>query len=322
MDLKRYVIMEKSTRKKMLKQLAKDTAFLERNNVMDYSLLMGIYFMKITFQDNASARRTVQDSDDEEDLKLGGGADDFYGGVRSSCIEGPGIYYFGLIDMMQRYSWRKRFETWWKQFVLRKDVKGISCVEPTLYRRRFMKYMRSIIISDNQYYARINLQRDGFGKESVMIYPPQKVLQQNMRSIYQRRRSSLPSLSLTMDRHDTILRMNAYPQIDGSQHVYGGSHSLTEEASCSIQGVAKGGSLSAIPNPNPSGQSLLEITTELQATGTCKLTSLEEQLSPTLSTTRVSTLSTRSSKVSNKMSHQLRGDRASVDHDACRSVRE
>ena len=43
MDLKRYIIVDKATRTTMLKQMDRDTAFLERCNVMDYSLLMGIY---------------------------------------------------------------------------------------------------------------------------------------------------------------------------------------------------------------------------------------------------------------------------------------
>jgi len=199
LDLKRYVIMDKSTRKKMLRQLDRDTAFLERNNVMDYSLLMGIYFMKIAFRESPLRPLRTLDSIDSDDSKQSQpvwNEQDFYGGVRASCIEGPGIYYFGLIDMMQKYSWRKKLETWWKHIVLRKDVEGISCVAPDLYRRRFMKYMRSIIISDHQYYRELQLRRDQFGEEHVTIYPPRKVLHQNMRDMQQRRRSCVPSIDL------------------------------------------------------------------------------------------------------------------------------
>ena len=209
LDLKRYVIVKQSTRRKMLSQLEQDTAFLERNNVMDYSLLMGIHFVKIAFKEEAAG--SLAESEDGDDSKYGGppgDEDDFYGGVRSSCIEGPGIYYFGLIDVMQKYSWRKQLETWWKQFVLRKDVEGISCVEPALYRRRFMKYMRSIVISDSHYYRELDLKVDRFGDEAVLIYPPRKVLRQNMRDIYQRRRSAVPSLDL--GRHDYILRASTF----------------------------------------------------------------------------------------------------------------
>merc|ERR1712154_26635 len=85
-------------------------------------------------------------------------------------------------------------ETWWKRFVLRNDVEGISCVPPALYRKRFMKYMRSIIISDHQYYRELNLQKDQFGDEKVMIYPPRKVMRQSMYEMQKRRRSHFASV--------------------------------------------------------------------------------------------------------------------------------
>merc|ERR1712083_750407 len=43
--------------------------------------------------------------------------------------------------------------------------------------------------------------------EQVMIYPPRKVLQQNMQSIYLRRRSNLPSLDL---QNHPILRFSTF----------------------------------------------------------------------------------------------------------------
>ncbi len=50
-----------------------------------------------------------------------------------------------------------------------------------------MKYMKSIIISDAQYYKQINLSTNRFGDENVLIYPPRKLLYQNMNSMRQKR---------------------------------------------------------------------------------------------------------------------------------------
>lgn len=201
--------------------------------------------MKITFKENAAARsrHSAPDIHEEDDSKCVGGIagtavpvprsshcstqsvaerEDFYGGVRSSCIEGPGIYYFGLIDMMQKYSWKKHVETWWKGSVLGQG-EGISCVEPHLYRRRFMKYMQSIIISDHQYYAELNLKREKFGDERVMIFPPQKVLRKNIKDLCHRRRSVYPSL----DQRSVIPRLSTYSKGGASvaaAHSYNGTY--------------------------------------------------------------------------------------------------
>ena len=46
-DLKRFVILNKDTQKQIIRQLDRDTKFLEEHEIMDYSLLLGIYHMKI-----------------------------------------------------------------------------------------------------------------------------------------------------------------------------------------------------------------------------------------------------------------------------------
>ncbi len=154
---------------------------------MDYSMLLGIYYMKITYNRAGNERCN---STEEEEVKYNeylSNESDIYGGVRASVIEGPGIYYFGIIDAIQKYTFKKKLETCFRKWVQRKNVKGISCVDPVLYRKRFMKYMKSIIISDAQYYKQINLSTNRFGDENVLIYPPRKLLYQNMNSMRQKR---------------------------------------------------------------------------------------------------------------------------------------
>ena len=59
------------------------------------------------------------------------------GGMRAVVVEGPGIYYLGMIDVLQRWTFEKRLENWFKTRVLLQDVSGLSAVPPKLYAARF-----------------------------------------------------------------------------------------------------------------------------------------------------------------------------------------
>ena len=72
------------------------------------------------------------------------------GGVRAAVVEGPGVYYMGIIDVLQRYTLKKRFERWIKVLLMR-DGKGAPfrdelcvcvrvCVCCALYAVRCMLY--------------------------------------------------------------------------------------------------------------------------------------------------------------------------------------
>ena len=58
---------------------------------------------------------------------------------RESHIVTRQVYYFGVIDVLQKWTWRKRVERWWKIWILRRDPKGISVIQPEVYRTRFME---------------------------------------------------------------------------------------------------------------------------------------------------------------------------------------
>merc|ERR1712129_275422 len=63
---------------------------------------------------------------------------------QSRMIEGPGFYVFGIIDVLQDYNWEKKIERFFKVFLQCVDGYGISCIEPTLYRKRFLAKMLQI----------------------------------------------------------------------------------------------------------------------------------------------------------------------------------
>eukprot|EP01084_Bolivina_argentea_P080497 145798_1 len=63
---------------------------------------------------------------------------------QAQMIEGPGFYIMGIIDILQEYTWAKRIERFAKVFIKCVDGYGISCIEPTIYRKRFLAKMLQI----------------------------------------------------------------------------------------------------------------------------------------------------------------------------------
>ena len=85
-DLKRFVILNERTRTTLIKQLSKDSEFLARCNIMDYSLLLGIYQMKMAPFDSEMFKEDEANRDEEK-------INDYAGGMRARVMEGPGLYY-------------------------------------------------------------------------------------------------------------------------------------------------------------------------------------------------------------------------------------
>lgn len=57
----------------------------------------------------------------------------------------PVTYFFGVVDILQEYTLRKKLEHIWKTRVLRQDRHGLSAVNETEYGERFLKFLDSII---------------------------------------------------------------------------------------------------------------------------------------------------------------------------------
>ena len=66
-------------------------------------------------------------------------------GYPARAVVAPSTYYLGVIDVLQTWSWSKRFEHFFKVYILRQPAKGISCVPPEEYKRRYQKKMAGII---------------------------------------------------------------------------------------------------------------------------------------------------------------------------------
>jgi hypothetical protein len=61
-------------------------------------------------------------------------------------IEGPGIYYVGIIDILQEWNLSKKVERFFKTYFMNLEAAGISAIEPSNYQTRFMEKMVEITV--------------------------------------------------------------------------------------------------------------------------------------------------------------------------------
>ena len=70
----------------------------------------------------------------------------YRGGLRATVVEGPGVYYLGIIDVLQTWTLEKRVENWFKSRVLCQDTSGLSAVAPPYYAKRFRERVLAQLI--------------------------------------------------------------------------------------------------------------------------------------------------------------------------------
>eukprot|EP01038_Epipyxis_sp_PR26KG_P008868 gene8868-11962_t len=66
-------------------------------------------------------------------------------GYPARAVIAPSAYYFGMIDILETWSWTKKLERLFKVYVLGKSPDGISCVPPEEYKIRFQQKISRII---------------------------------------------------------------------------------------------------------------------------------------------------------------------------------
>merc|ERR1712228_29831 len=131
-DLHRNLQLDLITSSNIHKQLEQDTMFLQQQQIMDYSLLLGVSYQQINVERTPIKLRHPQ-TESSDNYK-----------VNANIVEGPGIYYIGIIDMLQKWDSSKKAERFLKTYFRCKNKAGISCVEPVFYRKRFLKKMQEI----------------------------------------------------------------------------------------------------------------------------------------------------------------------------------
>lgn len=90
---------------------------------MDYSLLVGVHYEKQQFTGSGDQARI----------------NDGVPSMAQSCrreaayINGPRYYYFGIIDILQVWDWRKKLERTFKVWMKQQDRYGVSAIDPPRY---------------------------------------------------------------------------------------------------------------------------------------------------------------------------------------------
>ena len=122
-------------RDKIINQLTVDANFLSRNEIIDYSLLVGIIKKHDDVQNKT--KLDVQYSDEEEGLQQN------ENNKNNNFIEsddGVWHFYIGIIDTLTLYGMKKKSEYLTKRVF---QGKGISCIPPNDYKERFIKFMEN-----------------------------------------------------------------------------------------------------------------------------------------------------------------------------------
>lgn len=127
-------------------QIKRDSEFLRDNNVIDYSLLLGIHdigpndesIMQNEEPAGSSGVSASVASANVSELPL---HQRQLGGMLSS--DKKSVYSLGIIDILTPYDTRKKIEHFFKS--LRYDRKGISCCPPAYYAERFVSFMHEAI---------------------------------------------------------------------------------------------------------------------------------------------------------------------------------
>lgn len=133
-DLQFKIYLEPADRAKFIAQIESDANFLCSLDVMDYSLLLGTHNTCYILTDRHPVENVEMVPFYQRDS----------GGLRAKMIQGPGLFFFGIIDVLQEYNSQKKAERWCKTFVLRKSKQGISAVPCKPYAERFIDKMKNI----------------------------------------------------------------------------------------------------------------------------------------------------------------------------------
>lgn len=107
---------------KLQGQLCDDIVFLASRGIIDYSILLGVRYLK-------SGERLLAHTAPSQ------------AGIYACDLEK--VYYLGTVDMLQRYNWKWTVQRWLLGVVLCKDTRDVSAVRPEAYGTRLTKFVRA-----------------------------------------------------------------------------------------------------------------------------------------------------------------------------------
>ncbi len=131
---------------KLMRQLDVDAFWLRSCNIMDYSLLLGVYKIPKGLDSLTTIDLNVEHDSDGTYMAW---FQRSYGGVRGSTERGQKyLYTLGVIDILQSYSWKKAAETFGRAGRHNDYTEcEVSAIPSNDYAVRFVRYIRSKIRS-------------------------------------------------------------------------------------------------------------------------------------------------------------------------------
>ena len=141
----RFLLAEEDARR-ISRHLREDAAFLKANNLIDYSLLVGVTKTRYEIEGAAQRRDTAVVGSGPGD---GVASAPFHrldsGGLAAAYVEGAELYSMGIIDILQDFNLRKRAEYLIKRFVCCQG-KGVSVHPAGEYGDRFVRNVVEALI--------------------------------------------------------------------------------------------------------------------------------------------------------------------------------
>uniref|UniRef100_A0A6B2LC72 PIPK domain-containing protein n=1 Tax=Arcella intermedia TaxID=1963864 RepID=A0A6B2LC72_9EUKA len=136
LELNKKIPLPVETYNLLLNQIEQDCNFLSSYEIMDYSLLIGIYYSNSSEICSEGLITTNTSSDSQITRSC-------YFSRLDGCVNPISgkkeVYYLGIIDYLIVYTEKKKIETFFK--TLASETQTISAINPILYAQRFNKFM-------------------------------------------------------------------------------------------------------------------------------------------------------------------------------------
>jgi len=189
----RKIGLTASTMDDMLKVLSLDTEYLVDNSLMDYSLLVAVQEVNHSL--------TIEEQLPSIYDRFSTGVVAWDARLKKMCI-----FYFGIIDILQAYNFRKISERVKNVVMYQTKASQHSCVDPKSYGDRFLKFAVEQI-----FFEQINMQElsnlhthrrlnSGIKTEHFSPTPNRWLASGGGRSWFSAKKSSVPQ-SLVMDNY-------------------------------------------------------------------------------------------------------------------------
>lgn len=143
-QMNRRIRLGPTTRKAFIDQITSDCKFLEKFDIIDYSLILGIhYFEDWPTADGDGADTTAHREAEREFRKSY--PEKLFGEImgKSDTSELIGeMYFMTIIDMLQPYNLRKQLEYGVKSIRYGDDI---SVIPPSQYASRFVAFITAVV---------------------------------------------------------------------------------------------------------------------------------------------------------------------------------